>query len=312
MNNLFSRIPNSLKNISFVLVVALGILLVGKTLLGKALFGTNIMMGSVPYSKEIGMYDGSAGITYNSADSTKSTSYYEAPATTEYFGEGSRKFQTDTSLSVVVKNVRESLTNIENIIIGFGGFTVSKSVNTPEGLESGYISVRVPNNKVQETKNEIEKLSIKVVSESTYGSDITNEYVDIEERLKTYETTKKIYQDLLLKTSDFEQIMLAQDKIIQVQQSIDMLKGQQKYLDGVANTTAITISLSTDEYELAVTPEKSFRPDVVAKNALRSLILNIRNVAYISIWVAVYGLVVVPILAVIWLVWKKLAKKANQ
>jgi hypothetical protein len=309
MNNLFSRIPNSLKNVSFVLVLVLGILFVGKTLIGKVLFGTSMMMGSEPYSKEIGMYDGAAGTTYNSADSVKSTSYYSTPVATEYFGEGSRKFQTDTSLSVVVKNVRDSLSSIESMIVGFGGFTVSKSVTTPEGLESGYISVRIPNNKVQEAKNEIEKLALKVVSESTYGNDITSEYVDIEERLKTYETTKRIYQDLLLKTSDFEQIMLAQDKIIQVQQSIDMLKGQQKYLDGIANTTAITISLSTDEYELSITPEKSFRPDVVAKNALRSLILNIRNVAYMGIWVAVYGLVVVPILGISWLVWKKLTTK---
>ncbi len=304
MPNFLGMVPNKVKDIVLVLLVLVVVFSAGKYYLYNVVGVSSNSMNMMRGESSMDSYQSYGGVSKSGSLSIPYAT--SAPVSTEYFGGADRKFQTDTSFSILVKNVRSTIEALEAKVKNAGGFVVSKSLNTPESLENGYITVRVPNDRLDEFKKSISENSIRIVNESTYGNDITDQYVNTEERLATYEATKKIYQDLLSKTSDFNEILQAQNMIIQTQGYIDSLVGQKKYLEGVSSTTLISISLSTDEYELSYTPEQSFRPEVVFKLAVRSLVTTLRSVATAAIWFGVYALVFIPALGLVWVGWKYL------
>ena len=87
----------------------------------------------------------------------------------------SRMVVKNSYFSLLVKNVNESISSIKSQAESLGGFMVSSSITTPEGLTNGDISVRVPKDKLPELENHLRGLAVKVVSESTSGYDVTDQ-----------------------------------------------------------------------------------------------------------------------------------------
>lgn len=99
-------------------------------------------------------------------------------------------------------------------------------------------------------------------------------------------------------------------QILNYQNQIDSLKGQQEALEKNAQLAKLTIYLSTDEIALPYAPSETFRPKVIFKLAVRSLISSLRKLATIAIWLFVYSVIWVPALAIYILVrrWLKIRK----
>lgn len=90
-----------------------------------------------------------------------------------------------------------------------------------------------------------------------------------------------------------------------MQYQIDALIGQKEAIEKNVELTKITLYLSTDELSLPYTPDDKFRPNVVFKLAVRSLVKSLIGVGKGLIWIGVYGVIWLPILVVILLVRKR-------
>lgn len=220
----------------------------------------------------------------------------------------SRMVVTYSYFSVVVEDVAGSISSIKSMAEGLGGFMVSSSLNTPEGLTSGDIAVRVPLDKLGDLESHLRGLSIKVVSESTSGSDVTDQYFDIEERLATLETTKAKYEQILNSATNVEEILAVTQALVQIQDQIDNLKGDAEYLTDTSETALVTVYLSTDEFQLPYAPEQPWRPDVVFKTAVRSLIELTQTIGDVIIYAVVFA----PAILVGWAIYKVLTKKSRK
>lgn len=205
----------------------------------------------------------------------------------------------ESSLSLVVKNVRE----VSNQIIDFAqktdGFMVSSSLSKPEEAPFATVVVRVPSNKFQEALDYFRNIAVKVSSENIIGTDVTAEYEDLDAKLVTYEKTKTKFEEILEKSTVVQDILSVQRELINLQAQIDSVKGRQKYLEQTAKLAKITAYLSTDEWSLPYAPAKPFRPGVIFKQAVRSLVLTLRGLAEKAIWLIVYSVIWGPILAVV-------------
>ena len=103
-------------------------------------------------------------------------------------------------------------------------------------------------------------------------------------------------------TDDIDYLLQIQRELINLQNQIDSLKGRQKYLEQTAKLAKVTLHLSTDEWSLPYAPAKSFRPSVIFKQAVRSLVTSLRGLAEKLIWIAVYAVIWGPVLALfLWL-----------
>lgn len=211
----------------------------------------------------------------------------------------SRLVIQETSLSLVVKDVRQTTDTILNYVEDQGGYMVSTTLTQPEEAPYGTVVVRVPSLKLRETLEYFRSQSIKVASEFISGKDVTDEYVDIEAQIKTLESTKSRFEEILRDAVKIDDILRVQREIISLQSQIDNFKGRQQLLEGSAELSRVTIHLSTDEIALPYTPSETFRPNVIFKLAVRSLVVNLRKLAAAAIWLLVYSVIWLPIIGII-------------
>jgi len=206
----------------------------------------------------------------------------------------------ESTISLLVKNVVEAQTAITQKAQSLGGYLVQSNISHPEETEVtfGWITIRIPQEKLEEALNYFKELAAKVVSETIYGQDVTDEYVDIEARLATLLKTKVKFEEILAKAQKVQDILEVQRELINLQKQIDNLKGQQNYLEKSAQVSRVTIYLATDELALPYVPTEVWRPEAIFKQAIRSLIGFLRKLGTLIIWVGVYSVVWLPVLMV--------------
>jgi len=205
----------------------------------------------------------------------------------------------ESDLSLVVKDVSSTADWIVNYAEKEGGFMVSSTITRPEEVPLGTIVVRVPSKKLKEAIAYFRSLAVKVVEESLQGRDVTEEYADYEARIKTLKATIAQFEAIKERATKISDLVSITNEIINLQEQIDTYKGYLKALNEEATYSKITVYLATDEFALPYQPPAGFRPEVVLKQAVRSLLANLYAVGRALIWIGVYSVIWVPALAVV-------------
>jgi hypothetical protein len=204
----------------------------------------------------------------------------------------------NSNLSLLIKDVRQQADTALAYAKRIGGYMVDSSYSRPTESPYATLTVRIPTDKLDEALAYFRSLAIKVTGENLVGEDVTDQYTDTTARIATEEKTKAIYEALLNKATTVSDISSIQEKIIYTQEQIDALKGDQKALEQNAAMTKVTLYLSTDELALPYTPDTAFRPTVIFKQAVRSLLNSLRIGGNALIWIGVYSVIWVPAIVI--------------
>lgn len=226
----------------------------------------------------------------------------------ESYSMSDRMISTNTNLSMKVNDVSDVVRQITTIAFQNGGFMVHSNTSSPEGGASGNISIKVQAEKLDQSLEAIRGLGVKVVSEYISGSDVTDQYSDLAERLRILETTKQKMEEILRSANRVADMLEVQRELIGIQSEIDSVKGQQQYLDKTTQLASIDVYLSTDELALPYAPTNAWRPQQVVKEATRSMIQTARGLANLAIWIGIYAPLWIPAGLIYWF-WQKRSKK---
>ena len=209
-----------------------------------------------------------------------------------------RKIATDISMSLLVKNVKETANKVIDLAMNSGGYLVNLNTSSGETDSNSTVAIRVPSNQTKSVVEQLRAMSIRVVSENISGYDVTDQYVDYDAKLEILNNNKTRFLEISNKATTVDEILRVQQAINDVQNQIDGVKGQLKYLSGISSTALFTVSISTDELSLPYSSNTPFRPMVILKNATRSLLSTIRLGVNGLIWFVVYSVIWIPALIV--------------
>lgn len=304
MKKIFDWIKRN--KLTSALIVVVLYLLVGRTPI--ALLGMR-SLGSMGVSSKGAMYYDS----YSSPvalEMAPSTSNYRGQPATPQLDVEERKVVTNTSLSMVVKDVVNTIRDIKEKTKVLDGYMVNSWVRSPEEGGTGYISIRVPSDKLDLAMETFRGLAVKIVDESVDGTDITDQYINYEEQLRILQRTKLTFEGILIRAEEIDDILNVQQKILNIQSQIDAIEGKLRYMEATSSSSVIAINLSTDELSLPYAPS-TWRPNVVYKYAVRALVQDLRKIANTSIWIGVYSVIWLPLLVVV-LVARKIILKKRQ
>jgi len=221
----------------------------------------------------------------------------------------------NASLSIVVEEPGVSIEAISKLASDLGGFVVSSNLyrtQTANGLEvpQANITIRVPADTLDQALAEIKSGAGQILNENVSGQDITQEYTDLESRLRNLERAEEQLTEIMEQAWETEDVLVVYNRLVEVQEQIELIKGQMKYYEQSAALSAISINIQANE---AVQPLKigNWQPVGVAKRALQALINTLKFLADMLIWIVLYIMPVVLILffPVRWL-WRWL-KKTN-
>lgn len=216
----------------------------------------------------------------------------------------------ESSLSLLVEDVRESSDEILSYTKSVGGFMINTSFNNPSDSAYATISVRVPTERLDDALHTFRSMAIRVTNENLYGTDVTDSYEDLDQRLTTLTATKTRFDEMLTRAVTVQEILEIQREIINLQMQIDSIKGQQMGIEDNAKYTRVTLYLSTDELSLPYAPDEKFRPALVFKLAVRSLLSTVQGFAEFAIWAIVFSIIWLPVVLVVFYFgyWRKRAK----
>lgn len=216
---------------------------------------------------------------------------------------------TDTSLSLQVKDVSQSINTIQQETQKLGGFLVNSHLSKPEMAASGNITIRIPSDKLPQALEVFRSLAVKVVSESVVGTDVTDQYEDLDARLAVLYKTKAKFESIMDQAVKVTDLLEVQRELISLQSQIDSLIGQQEYYKKSADLSKVVIYLSTDDLSLPYAPTGQWRPLVVFKTAVRSLLQTLRGFGNLIIWLAVYSVIAIPLYLLFKFIKKKIQAK---
>jgi hypothetical protein len=171
-----------------------------------------------------------------------------------------RKIVRNATLEVTVDAVPAAVIEVENIAIAAGGFVSQSSISVeapeqPAAVEDGpsptpvpdrqraTVQVRVPAAKYQAVVNDLRAIG-EVKAESSNTSEVTEEYTDLEARLRNLEATEQQYLELLNQAVKIEDILTIQDRINSVRLEIEQVKGRLQLLDDMTDLATITVNIA--------------------------------------------------------------------
>lgn len=229
--------------------------------------------------------------------------YAPAPEVTD------RKVIQSSEISLLVSDVRQSADAIISKVTATGGYMVNSYFSNPGESPTSTVTVRVPASQLTDFLSFLQDHGVKVVSENLSGQDVTDQYVDIERRIAILMQTKTKMEEILSRAVEVSDIVNINNQIINIQSQIDSYKGQELYLDQSAKTARVTIHLSTDEFSLPYAPTDTWRPEVIFKQAVRSLVGLLRSITSSAIWIAVFSVVWIPVLLTAFILIKRSKKQ---
>lgn len=210
------------------------------------------------------------------------------------------------NLSLLVKNTQEAVGHAKEIANKLGGFVLSARTYFTDEKEQhlkGEITIKVPQERFDEAINKLKNLALKVKSEYIQGRDVTEEYTDLESRLRNLEATETQLLEIMKRSGKIPEVLEVQRELTRVRGQIETTKGRIKYLSQSAKMSAITCHIATEEEELPMVEEK-WRPLKTAKAALRQTIAFWQSIGSGAIWLLVFGTPLLLLAGITYLIFK--------
>lgn len=139
----------------------------------------------------------------------------------------------------------------------YGGY-VQSSATSGTRTHSGTLTIRVPSASFQNAMTDLSNIGT-VQSRSVSGQDVTNEYVDLNARLRTWQAQEAVLLRLMKQATSVEATLRVQTDLQDVQFRIEQIKGQLRVLEN--QTDLATIDLSLHEPGATVRPFQRPQPD---------------------------------------------------
>jgi len=178
-------------------------------------------------------------------------------------------------LSLLVKKAEEQAKEIAKIAENNNGFVENSNIyEVSDGIKNGSIAIRVPEDKFSAVMDEIKEIAVKVESEQINSTDVTDQLVDFDARLKNLIVSEERFLEILKKADTVEDILSVQKILNDVRGQIERLEAQLKNLSGRVSMSSISVSL-TSEPDVQVFGI-IWRPLYIAKQAVRDGLFDLR------------------------------------
>jgi hypothetical protein len=209
----------------------------------------------------------------------------------------------NANLTLVVVDPAQSTSDIASLAEGLGGFVVNSNVyqNTfAEGVfaTQASITIRVPAERLNEALEQIKQDVVEVRSENISGQDVTQEYTDLESRLRNLESAEEELREIMGSLTKAEDVLNVYQSLRQVREEIEVIKGRMQYFEQSARLSAITIDLLPDVVSQPLQIGR-WQPQGTAKAALEALISVLQFLANVAIWLLVFSPLIVPVVLII-------------
>lgn len=160
-----------------------------------------------------------------------------------------RKIIRDAKLGIESDRPEELQQRISAIAQNKGGFVIaSEQSNSDPKLRSYDIvemSVRVPTEKFTETIDEIKTGPGRVIAEVIKGQDVTEEFIDIDARLRAKKALEQQFLEIMKRADTVEDALSVQSELSEVRSEIEKIEGRLRFIENQSSLSTISVRIQT-------------------------------------------------------------------
>lgn len=185
-----------------------------------------------------------------------------------------KKIIKNGSLNILVNKTEDTIQKITELATRMEGFVEGSEVyKSTEDTKSGYVTVRVPVIKFEDAVREIKTFAEIVEREQVSAQDVTEDYVDMEARLKNLKAEEAQYLIILKKAITIKDILSVQNELGNVRENIERLQGQIQFLGRQTEMSTIIVNI-TSKADVTIFGIY-WKPISVLKQAFHNLVVGL-------------------------------------
>ena len=160
-----------------------------------------------------------------------------------------RKIIRDATLTVEVDEPSKALPRLASLAEARGGFVVSTESRQQTGGDGGRayeiitVQMRVPAAQFDAALAEI-RAAGRVTSEKISGKDVTEEYIDLEARLRTQRALEAQLLEIMKQSHSVSDAMSVQREIANVRTEIERVEGRRRFIENQASLSTVNVTLT--------------------------------------------------------------------
>ncbi len=188
------------------------------------------------------------------------TTYTETPAESQQ--PIARKIIRNGDFLIESKNLAEDQRKIAALAESLGGFVVTSEFkqSTSGSSESTVkIIVRVPATQFDKAVAEIVKSGSQLIYNKTAGQDVTEEFVDLEARLRAKHALENQYLEIMKRAAKISDVLEVQEKLTEVRTELEQMEGRRRYLENQSSLSTINVTLQSPAAVVAATQNGFWR-----------------------------------------------------
>jgi hypothetical protein len=164
-----------------------------------------------------------------------------------------RKIVRNATLDLNVENVAVAVQQIEDAAGAAGGFVSSSNVfvsntdetgDSVERTQTASVTIRVPAAAYSSVMIQLRGVAKETVAETSDASEVTEEYTDLQARLRNLGATEARYLELLTRAVTIDEILTVQDRLNTVRLEIEQVTGRINVLNSLTDFATVTVGLS--------------------------------------------------------------------
>lgn len=162
-----------------------------------------------------------------------------------------RKIIKNAELTLEVTSPNDAQRSVASIAESHGGFVVTSETKLLENRDPSKrtvevkLIVRVPANQFDAAIASIEKLSTNVIHRGISGSDVTEEFIDLEARIRTQKALELQFIEIMKQSGNITDALEVQRQIAGVRTEIEKLEGRKRFLENRASLSTISVDLKS-------------------------------------------------------------------
>lgn len=166
-----------------------------------------------------------------------------------------RKIIMNADISLRVENAREAMAELQNLANYSRGYVVdAKLEGSDEGGWNAHVVLRIPAGNYSSALASIRELGT-VRQERQYTEDVTDQYYDLETRIKIATEYEQQLRDLALKAETFEEWLKLTQQINETRVQIENMTGQLRRLQNLVEYSTLNVTLWQPAKGVEIRPE---------------------------------------------------------
>ena len=164
-----------------------------------------------------------------------------------------QKIIKESYLRFQTQDLDKTYAQIKQIVLQNNGFIQSDNTNKSYNTTTRHLTIRIPTNAFQNTIDSISKHVSYFDSKNISARDVTEEFIDLEARLKAKQTLEKRYLELLAKANNVKDMLEIERELSNIREEIEAKQGRLKYLEDKVSLSTINIEFYKQTAESGIT-----------------------------------------------------------